>query len=330
MRTTKMMHCLKFCAAITVLIAATNCYAQDADETTPKVDKRSAKEIRAEKKRMGRVWKTQEVVKGFESVDMFDAMAAGEIEVIVKPKDASQANFIVKNNSDRPLAIKMPPAFAGVPVLKQIGGGGGGGNQGGFGGGGGGNGGFGTGGGQGFGGGFGGGGGGGFGGGGGGFGGGGFGGGGRGGGGQGGGIFNIPPGRDGKVTIQTFCLEHGKPDPRPRMDYTIAPIETLSTDPAVVEICKMVASGEISQNIAQAAAWNVANGLSWEYLLTKNRVERMDGSFERFFSRQELIFAQRVVSAAQERGAANAKARPESQGEAYDRMERQARQKNGE
>lgn len=312
MRTTNMMHCLKFCAAIAVMIVATNSFAQETETETKKQNvveaAKTARALRAEKKRMNRVWKTSEAVDGFESVDMFDAMAAGDIEVIVKPKDSSEANFIVKNNSDRPLAIKMPPAFAGVPVMKQIGGGGFGGGGGGLGGGGGGlgggGGGFGTGGGQGFGGGFGGGGGGGgFGGGGGGLGGGGF-----GGGGAGGGVFNIPPGRDGKVSIQAFCLEHGKPDPRPRMDYTIAPIETLSKDPSVIEICKMVAAGEIPQNVAQAAAWNVANGLSWEFLLSKNRVERMDGSFERYFSRQELLIAQQVVAVAQKRGEAAAKA----------------------
>lgn len=138
MRTTNMMHCLKFCAAIAVMVAATSCFAQDS-ETQPqeKVDTRTAKEIRAEKKRMGRVWKTQQAVQGFESVDMFDAMASGDIEVILKPKDATQANFIVKNNSDRPLAITMPSAFASVPVMKQLNGGGFGGGQqgGGFGGG---------------------------------------------------------------------------------------------------------------------------------------------------------------------------------------------------
>jgi hypothetical protein len=30
------------------------------------------------------------------------------------------------------------------------------------------------------------------------------------------------------------------------------------------------------------------NGLSWEYMLTKNRVERMDGTFERYFLPEHL------------------------------------------
>lgn len=317
MRTTSMSYGLKFLAAIAVMFAATSSYAQDTEPTAQEaVDTRTPSEIRAEKKRMSRVWKTQQAVQGFETVEMFEAIASGDIEVTVKNKDATQANIIVKNNSDRPLAINMPPAFATVPVLRQRGGGFGGGGLGGgglggggLGGGGLGGGGFGTGNGQGVGGGFGGGlGGGGFGGGG--FGGGGLGGGGGGGRGGGGGVFNIPPGRDGKVTIKTFCLEHGKPDPRPRMDYTIAPIDTLSTDPAVAEICQMVANDEVSQNIAQAAAWNLANELSWEFLLNKNRIERMDGSFVRFFARDELIIAQRVIEAAKQRAKENQQETP--------------------
>ena len=58
----------------------------------------------------------------------------------------------------------------------------------------------------------------------------------------------------------------------------------------------MMANDEITPNVAQAAAWNVANDLSWEFLLTKNRVEKMGGYFERYFSPNELEIAQRVVT----------------------------------
>ena len=66
----------------------------------------------------------------------------------------------------------------------------------------------------------------------------------------------------------------------------------------------MLANDEVTQNIAQAAAWNVADELSWDFLLTKNRVERMDGYYERFFSRDELAMAQRVVTETQTRAEA--------------------------
>jgi hypothetical protein len=254
--------------------------------------------------RLNRIWKTEVPVEGFEPVELFKAMDDGQVEVTVKAKDAANANLMFKNNSDKPLAIELPPAFATVPVMAQIGGGGGGRGGGGFGGGGGGfgggGGGFGTGN-QGGGGGFGGGGGGGgFGGGGGGFGGG------RGGGG-GGGVFNIPPGRVGKVSVNTFCLEHGKRDPRPRMEYTIKPLTVMSTDKKIYEMCRMLANDEISQPVAQAAAWNVANGLSWEFLLVKNRVELMGGYYERYFTPDQLLIAQKVVEESARRAVERAK-----------------------
>ena len=85
------------------------------------------------------------------------------------------------------------------------------------------------------------------------------------------------------------------------MDYTVAPIETLSSDPKVTEICKMLASGEIPQNVAQAAAWNITDEMSWDVLATKNRVKRMDGYYERFFTHNELRAAQQVVAESQTR-----------------------------
>ncbi len=55
------------------------------------------------------------------------------------------------------------------------------------------------------------------------------------------------------------------------------------------------------QPVAQAAAWNLTDGLSWNKMLTMNRLERMDGYFERFFTPNQLMFAQRVVAVAAQR-----------------------------
>ena len=287
----------KFIFALTpviLLLLTASVFANDDVKNdkaeSPKVDRKT-------QKRLSRIWKTQDAVEGFAPVEMFAAMKSGEIEVVIKTKSAADANVMVKNNSDKPLAIEMPPAFATVPVLRQVGfGGGGGGNRGGGGGfGGGGNrggGGFGGGGNQGGGGGFGGGG----------RGGGGFGGGGGGrGGGGGGGVFNIPPGRTGKVSVHTFCLEHGKRDPEPRMSYEIKPLSAMSTDPKIFELCRMLANDEVTQPVAQAAGWNIANDLSWEFLMNKNRVELSTGYFERYFSMGQLEAAYHVVEVAKQR-----------------------------
>ena len=245
-------------------------------------------------------------------VELFEAMRSKQIEVKVIPLGSHSANIIFKNNTKTPVLVQLPRVFAAVPVLGQIGGGqfgggqfGGGGGLGGGGLGGGGLGGGGLGGGglggglgqgggggQGLGGGFGGGGiGGGLGGGGlggGGLGGGGLGGGGQFGGGQLGGMFRVDTERPAKLSVATVCLEYGKPDPNPRMKYTLAPLEQLNEDPKVAELCKLLADGKVKQNTAQAAAWNIANGISWDELAKKNRRESHIAGNERYFSFNEL------------------------------------------
>ena len=133
------------------------------------------------------------------------------------------------------------------------------------------------------------------------------------GGGGGGGVFNIPPGRTGRLEVKTVCLEEGKPDPKSRIEYVIQPLDALNSDPKIYEMIRMLANNEISQPAAQAAAWHVTDGLSWQELLVKNRVERMDGSFIRYFHPDHLRFAQQIVVAAAERADARAKAQRQYQ-----------------
>ena len=296
---------LKFSVALMTVVALSSfATAQESAETKTKTEKESPRAKLVKERRLNTIVKSQSAVEGFKSVDMFDAMGHGEVEVIIRTTSASKSNLIVKNTTDKPLAIAMPAAFSAVPVLRQgfgQGGGFGGGQQGGFGGG---QGGFG-GGQQGIGGGFGGG-----------QQGGGFGGRQGGGfGGQQGGVFNIPAGRVGKVSVNTVCLEEGKPDPQSRIKYKVQPLADLSDDPKIFEMIRMLAEDEIAQPVVQAAAWHTTDELSWQELLVKNRIERMDGSFERFFHPNQLRWAQQVVSVAGQRAEARAKWLKENQPE---------------
>ena len=235
-----------------------------------KEEREALKAAKEEAHRLGRFHKTQTPVEGFESVDMYDGIANGEVEVTIKAKSSSDSNFFVKNLTDKPLAIKLPKAFSAVPVVRQFGQGGGFGGQGG----------------------------------------GGFGG--RGG---GGGVFNVPAGKSGKISVKTVCLEEGKKDPKHYIDYVVQPLEKLTTNPEVFELCRMLANDEVAQPVAQAAAWNVENNLPWNELLVKNRIERMDGSFERYFHPNHIRFAVQVVAAATERAEQRAKLTPETEEE---------------
>ncbi len=71
-----------------------------------------------------------------EIVEMFAAMEAGQIGVKIIPKDSKLARIFVENKTDKPLTVRLPAAFVGIPALAQFGGGGGGMGGGGMGGGG--------------------------------------------------------------------------------------------------------------------------------------------------------------------------------------------------
>jgi hypothetical protein len=217
-----------------------------------------------------------------ETVEMFSAIKQGQIEVKLIPKDSTVCRVMIENKTTRPLTVQMPDAFAGVPVLAQLGGGmGGGGRRGGTGG---------MGGGQGFGGGMGGMG----------MGGMGMGGmgmGGRGMGGMGRGMFAVPPEKVAQADVPIVCLDHGKRDPRPKMKYEIKPIEEYTDKKAVYELARLLGNGSLNQRVAQAAAWHLNNDMSWQQLLTKE-LRFANGTRRPYFSRDEIRAAMQVATLA--------------------------------
>ena len=198
------------------------------------------------------------------TVEMFQAMDQGLLTVDYIGKDATQANLLFKNLTGEPLDIVLPSTFGAVHVLAQgmmgMGGGGMGGMGGGMGGMGGGMGGM--------------------------------------GGGMGGmgGMMRVQPDKVQKMTVATLCLEHGKADPTPRMKYKVVRLSEVNDSPVVEQLCKAVATGKVSQNTAQAAAWHVANGLTWESLVHKPRVISQYTGVEMYFSQFEVQAAMRLTS----------------------------------
>lgn len=205
-----------------------------------------------------------------ESVDMFEAIEAGQIEVKFIPKDSTQARVLIENKGDAPLNVKLPEVFGGVPVLAQQqpggrqGGNSGGNNNnnqnqsagGGFGGGGGG-----------------------------------F------GGGGGGGFFNVAPEKVANLKVACVCLEHGKDEPRAAIPYKIVPLKEVNGDATLSALLKSLANGECDQRSAQAAAWHITDEMSWEELAAK-RIERIGGQSYPYFSEQEMRDAMALHSAA--------------------------------
>jgi len=204
-----------------------------------------------------------------ERVELFAALKADQVAVKLIPKNAEQATVIVKNKTKRPLSIKMPEAFVGMPVLAQNfdngggnNGGGGGSNQS-FGGGMGMMGGM---------------------------------------GGMGmGGFFNVGPERVGKIKLATVCLEHGKEDPNPRVPYELKPIATFTKNAELIEVCRMLGNREIDQVSAQAAAWHLSDGLTWRQLAAKVKVKHLNGQQTMFFNARHLNKALVAIQEAKRR-----------------------------
>jgi hypothetical protein len=109
------------------------------------------------------------------------------------------------------------------------------------------------------------------------------------------GFMRIAPEKTRKLTARTVCLEHGKPDPNPRIAYRMIPIEEFTANTKVAELCRQLGRGELAQKTAQAAAWHLTNDLSWEKLASLNRLEsKYLGNFK-FFGVKDLTLAKEFV-----------------------------------
>ena len=219
-------------------------------------------------------WSAEEADEPAAAIDLLAAMKAGDIEVKIIPRDEKVGTVIVTNKTGRPLTIKLPEALAGVPVAAQFGGPGIFGND------------------------------------------------------QnplnnnnanqglgvairpqgqqnnfGPGIFNVGPERAIKLKFTAVCLEHGKRSPNTRIPYELVPLESFTSEAGVVELVKMLSRREIDQPTAQAAAWHLADGMSWEKLARKISVRHLNGVSERFFTGDQLAAAKDAVTEAERRTA---------------------------
>lgn len=219
-------------------------------------------------------------------IGMFQGMEEEKIDVKLIQISSKKGNLLVENKTNETITVKLPDAWVGVHVLNQIGGLGGGGLGGGGLGGGGQQGGGGGGqqaggGGQGL-------------------GGGGQQGGGLGGGGGGGGnFFSIPPEKLVRISVNSVCLEYGKTEPTAKMEYRVVPVDAVSKDPVLAKLLAFVATGRMNENAAQAAAWVLASGKTWEELANLKH-QRLGGQpSPHMFNQAEILHAQNLIAEAQ-------------------------------
>jgi hypothetical protein len=212
---------------------------------------------------------------GYEPIALFQAIERGDVSATVHVRDATQLNIAIENHTDRPLAIEMPDVFAAVPVHAQFQPGGlqqfnqnnGAQNQavgapgGPFNQGNQGN---------------------------------------QGNNGFNRGFFNVPPGKIVKAKQPCICLEHGKADPSPQLDYEIRPLESVIDDPQVAELTKRLVQGT-DRRLVQLAIWHRANGIAWEELAALE-IDRLGRPDTRQYSKRELSAARELLERVAELG----------------------------
>ena len=230
-----------------------------------------------------------------ETVELFSGIEEGKLEVKLIPRDSTQCRVLIANKTDKPLNVSLPGAFAGVPVVaqmqfqpgnfqpgmanrnnannapQQLGIGNRFGNDPGMGN-------------------------------------------------QlfnmrgpgnnlmpGGGPmqrnfapFNVAPENVAQLRLTSVCLEYGKPNPRPKMAYAIQPLQSVTEKAGVEALCRMLGRGQVSQHAAQAAAWHLANGMSWDRLARLRRKFAMGRITEPFFTSRELAVGKEAAEAAVE------------------------------
>jgi len=209
-------------------------------------------------------------------VELFSAIDAEQVGAKLIPRDSKRLSLFVENKTDKPLSIRMPVAFVGAPVLAQLfpdpgpfppadnrapqivgapGNNFPGMNFPGAGPGAGRPGGF-------------------------------FG---------GPGVFSVPAGKTIKVKVPCGCLQHGRPDPKPKIPYEIKPLESFTDKPEVRELLALFGRGRFSQRVAQIAAWHLTDEMGWAKL-DGLRIKHLNGRQERQFSRAEVEAAKKMVA----------------------------------
>lgn len=128
------------------------------------------------------------------------------------------------------------------------------------------------------------------------------------------GFFSIPPEKTVQIKMRTVCLNYGLPDPNPGITYELRRLESEITDPVLCELLQRY-TPRIDQDAMQAAAWHLANNLTWKQIehLSDNEVSALAGG--RMFTPRNVKAAQSLVKIAEEAAKDRPKAEPEQPAE---------------
>jgi hypothetical protein len=121
-------------------------------------------------------------------------------------------------------------------------------------------------------------------------------------------MFSIPPEKTVQLAFNSVCLNYGRREPHAGMKYKLAKAESVTTDPVLLQLLEDY-SPRTARDAQQAAAWHLANGLSWEQI-AQLMDEKIPGNPIPFFNAQQIQAAKALV-AKSEKSAADRPQKPE-------------------
>lgn len=114
-------------------------------------------------------------------------------------------------------------------------------------------------------------------------------------------FFSIPPEKTVQLSLRSVCLNHGRPNPTAAMKYQLTKVESFTSDPVLQQLLEDY-SPRTNQAIQQAAAWHLANGLSWKQLASLTD-QHIPGVMTPIFSKSQLDSARELVEQTKKKAA---------------------------
>jgi len=110
-------------------------------------------------------------------------------------------------------------------------------------------------------------------------------------------VCSIPAGAVMQLTFAAVCIEQGKPDPRPGMNYRLERLENVTSNRALISLLESNDARTTGRMPLQAAAWHLADGVSWQQLRVMQVHRGEDGS-RPFFTRRQLAAGKKLAALA--------------------------------
>jgi hypothetical protein len=111
-------------------------------------------------------------------------------------------------------------------------------------------------------------------------------------------FFSIPAEKTVQLSVRSVCLNHGRPEPTAGMKYQLTKVETFITDPVLQQLLEDY-TPRINKSAQQAAAWHLANGLSWKQLANLSQ-QHMPGVSTPLFTKAQVDAARELVEQARQ------------------------------